>query len=383
MSTLPRHLYEELLAKYSMARFRRRNDVPGLLICPLEGCVTPARHQGVQCPSHCTNISCPGRKKRAPLIPWLRLNMATLQMHLPPHPPPLSNRRPLLLITTTFPSEQQLIRLQHLTAVLADEPDCFWVVVEDASAPSANVSALLKASARVPYTHLAFGPTRRGGNAQRNLALQHIRAQRLEGVVYNLDDDNAYHPRLWNELRALLPGRVGVLAVRRAVYPPPLCDGRFLPLLPGERRLIKVERPVYDNATGSFLRFDAGWCREKSWMTRKYGRRTFCVDMGGFAFDAALLRQVRGDTLWEFKRHGGGESELIQKLLPGGAPEDLQPLGNCGRDVFVFHNEWRVLPVPMLEPSTGGPDGGHGPARCGAKTTGRELTRSPQLGVIR
>eukprot|EP00966_Prymnesium_polylepis_P221324 5119917-Prymnesium_polylepis.1 len=33
-----------------------------------------------------------------------------------------------------------------------------------------------------------------------------------------------------------------------------------------------------------------------------------------------------------------GESELVEKLLPGASPEDLQPLANCGLDVLVFHN---------------------------------------------
>ena len=34
----------------------------------------------------------------------------------------------------------------------------------------------------------------------------------------------------------------------------------------------------------------------------------------------------------------GGESEFLQALMPKGFPEDLQPLGNCGHDVLVYHN---------------------------------------------
>lgn len=370
---LPPELFDEFVRLYRIRK--RHRDYPGLLICPLSGCDVPSRT--VVCPAHCPRVKCPAREKREPLIPWLRRNMAVLRPLLPAHPPPIpmagqvaataaaaggresSQRRRLLLVTTTFQSEQQLMRLEHLALVLAAEPDVLWIVVEDASEPSSNVSALLAARAHVQHLHLAYGPTRRGGNAQRNRALQHIRAHRLAGVVYNLDDDNGYHPRLWNELRRLEPDRVGVLAVRRAVFPPPRCDGRFLPLRFGERRQIRIERPVYDNATGRFVRFDAGWCGHKSWMSRKYGARTFCVDMGGFAFDADLLRRVPSENIWEYKRHGGGESELIAKLLPGGAPEDLQPLANCGQDVLVFHNEWRLLPVAMLSP----------PMRCG--TDGR------------
>ena len=70
------------------------------------------------------------------------------------------------------------------------------------------------------------------------------------------------------------------------------------------------------------------------------------------SLDAALLRKIEGNRIWTFRRHTGGETELIEKLLPAGAPEDLQPLGNCCQDVYVFHNEWKVAPIPMLSPTT-------------------------------
>ena len=34
----------------------------------------------------------------------------------------------------------------------------------------------------------------------------------------------------------------------------------------------------------------------------------------------------------------GGETEFLEFLIPEAYPEDLQPLGNCGHDVLVFHN---------------------------------------------
>lgn len=63
---------------------------------------------------------------------------------------------------------------------------------------------------------------------------------------------------------------------------------------------------------------------------------------------------------WRLPRHTGrpsgrhgGETEFIEKLLgPGVGPEALQPLANCGRDVLVFHNEYRILPIAMTEPRT-------------------------------
>ena len=93
------------------------------------------------------------------------------------------------------------------------------------------------------------------------------------------------------------------------------------------------------------------------------GPRFFCVDMGGWAFDAALLQGFKG-VPWSYPgrrpRAGGaksnvtvwrgGESEFLQQLLgPHAYPEDLQPLANCAHDVLVIHNaadlpkaQWRA-----------------------------------------
>ena len=50
--------------------------------------------------------------------------------------------------------------------VLRNGSEVWGRLVEDAARPSANVSALLASRSRVPHVMLAFGPTRRGGNAQ-------------------------------------------------------------------------------------------------------------------------------------------------------------------------------------------------------------------------
>ena len=212
------------------------------------------------------------------------------------------------------------------------------------------MAQLLRATGK-PYRHIALGPTRKGGNAQRNALLRLIRHEHLEGIVYNMDDDNAYHPSLWAELRRLRPMRVGAFAVRRGSYPPPSCDGVF-DVLRAESgwkfREHMIERATYEPQTGFTGR---GWLvRSCAWNWQKLGPRTFCVDMGGFAFDAALLRHM-DEPLWNYTGHGG-ETEFISRLLPGGVAEDLQPLANCGQDVLVFHNEYRTLPVAIRRPRT-------------------------------
>ena len=132
----------------------------------------------------------------------------------------------LILLTVSFPHAVQLHKLRHCARALSIVPNTLWLVAEDAAVPTPAVSALLRSTGK-PHRHLAIGPTRKGGNAQREALLQLVRRERLDGIVYNMDDDNAYHPALWAELRRLQPLRVGIVAVRRGAYPPPPCDGVF------------------------------------------------------------------------------------------------------------------------------------------------------------
>ena len=233
--------------------------------------------------------------------------------------------------------------LGYLAGLLARLERFFWVVVEDAAAPNPAIAALLNATG-LPHAYLAAGPTRRKGHEQRNAAYELIKRRNMSGVVYNMDDDNAYSPALWNELRKVQPGRVGVFAV--------LMDESGF-----------VERPLYD-ARGVFMGFDASWCQYRRWSSLRFGPRHFCIDMGGFAFDAQLLQRKPGKP-WDyrgvrkfmpFRRNSvqhewrGGESEFVTSLLPNGYPEDLQPLGNCGHDVLVFHNGNTARTKPARPP---------------------------------
>ena len=55
-----------------------------------------------------------------------------------------------------------------------------------------------------------------------------------------MDDDNAYAPSLWGELRRVRPGRVGVLPVQL------------------DREQPYAERPLYDRF-GRFRGWTSGW----------------------------------------------------------------------------------------------------------------------------
>ena len=260
-------------------------------------------------------------------------------------------RRRLIFITATYPHPGQLRKLTKCTAAvraaLAATERVLWILVEDAATKTAAVASLLgELSASAPgvtHQHMAVGPTRSKGNAQRSLALswlrEHLEASGEGGVAYNLDDDNEYDPHLWDELLRLRPGRVGVFAV-----------GFPTSLKPREQMKGEVvaERPLYA-PDGRLRGFSAGWCQTgQSLMAYVLGPRFFCVDMGGWAFDAMLLCKLAG-VPWSYagrRKRGtntsvwrGGESEFLQQLLgPLAYPEDLQPLANCAHDVLVLHN---------------------------------------------
>ena len=355
---------------------------PGLVRCPPD-----CGWEGLQCPPDCSGFKqecptrfCPKKSKCAePIEHFVNRTLSVVWRHLP-YRVPTSAWQPtgtkLILVTITFPHKLQLYKLEHCARILSHVENVLWIVAEDAKSTSADV-ALLLANSGVAYRHLAEGPTRKGGNAQRNAALSLIRRERMRGIVYQMDDDNAYHPTLWPELRRLRPMRVGVLAVRRGVYPPPACDGVFEPLAKTgfKRRDHMIERPTYSNRSGAFTGFESGWCDPGAWTWVNVGPRTFCVDMAGFAFDAALLQRVPAErAIWNYTGHGG-ESELIASLLGAEAvAEDLQPLANCGQDVLVFHNEYRTVPQPVRRP----------PMHCGTDGWGylddaerRKLPRRP------
>ena len=98
--------------------------------------------------------------------------------------------RRLLLVTTTYASRTQLQMLHNLAhGTLINVTFLLWIVVEDAAVTSEAVGKLLQATG-IPTVHMAVGPTRRKGHEQRNVAYEYIRDHKLEGVVYNADDDN-------------------------------------------------------------------------------------------------------------------------------------------------------------------------------------------------
>src|SRR5579871_1258736 len=218
---------------------------------------------------------------------------------VPGNDPRTANDRPILVVTPTFDRPGRMAFLERCLATFRRIAGLHWIVVEDGALCSPAVAELLAASS-VSHVYLAHGPTRAWGNAQRDLALRHIRDGGMQGVVYLADDDNYYQEPLFAELRKLR--RVGVVPV-----------GLLGPS--------GIERPIL--RAGRIVDWSAHW---KS--------RRYPLDMAGFAFDAALLQAMSG-PIWTYSARGG-ETEFLERLIA--SPDELEILCNGCRDCFVWHD---------------------------------------------
>ncbi|CDS36572.1 galactosylgalactosylxylosylprotein [Echinococcus multilocularis] len=132
------------------------------------------------------------------------------------------HRKTIFVITPTYSRPNQKPELVRLCTVLCTARDVHWIVIEDARNKSRALAHFLE-DCGLPYTHLnaptISNTSRIRGSAQRNEALKWLRTNfrqmRKSGVVYFADDDNTYHPKLFDEMRILEKGAtwpVGLMA---------------------------------------------------------------------------------------------------------------------------------------------------------------------------
>lgn len=202
-------------------------------------------------------------------------------------------------------------------------PYVHWIVIEDADHNSELVSNLLiKTGLSKRSTLLAAAtppdfklkkkdPTwmkARGVN-QRNTGLTWIKSNvqytaTSRSVIYFMDDDNTYDTNLFEEMKKIESGRVGV-------WPVGLVGG------------LLVEKPVLDE-DNHVMGFNSAWRPE----------RPFPIDMAGFAISTDLiLKNPQAVFSYDVER-GYQESEILRFLV---VVRDLQPCANLCRDVLVWH----------------------------------------------
>ncbi|CAD7087680.1 unnamed protein product [Hermetia illucens] len=227
----------------------------------------------------------------------------------------------IFAITPTYYRPVQKAELTRLSHVVMLVPNVHWIIVEDADHTSSLVTNLLQRaglverstqlSAKTPTQFKLQGKdpnwSKPRGVEQRNAALRWIRENTSKddrGVVYFMDDDNAYSVELFEEMNKIQAERVGV-------WPVGLVGG------------LMVEKPILNNeniVTG----FNAAWRPE----------RPFPLDMAGFAISLDLLHK-RPEAVFSFEvERGYQESEILRHVT---VLKELQPLANLCKEVLVWH----------------------------------------------
>lgn len=216
----------------------------------------------------------------------------------------------IYLVTPTYRRPEQIPDLTRMAQTLLNVPAIHWIVVEDSTTLSPAVAALLNRYA-IPHTHLKalmpdkykkfkFKPR---GVANRNAAVDWIRANVKSGVVYFADDDNTYDIRLFEEMR---------YTKKVSMWPVGLVTK------------VGLSSPVV-NEHGGVIDFYDGWIAS----------RKFPVDMAGFALNVQLI--IGKPDVYMPYVPGHEEDGLLKKLDITLA--DIEPKADRCTKILVWHTQ--------------------------------------------
>ncbi|CAG9782031.1 unnamed protein product [Diatraea saccharalis] len=219
-------------------------------------------------------------------------------------------------ITPTYPRPEQIPELTRLSHTLMHVPRIHWVIADDQPTCSEVVKNVLRKSG-IPFTHIASPKPfhYRSNNfprgvANRRAALDWIRHNVREGILYFGDDDNTIDLELFEEMR---------LTKKVSMFPVGLIGG------------YGVSSPIIkDGKVAGF--FD-------SWP----GSRTFPVDMAGFAVNIEYLTSTASMPYIA----GHEEDKFLVSL--GLKIEDIEPLADNCTKILVWHTRTVKFKKPTLK----------------------------------
>ncbi|XP_076634607.1 glucuronyltransferase P [Colletes latitarsis] len=219
--------------------------------------------------------------------------------------------KPLYIITPTYRRPEQIPELTRMSHTLMLVKNVHWLVIEDATVATKQVTRLLERTglqfdhmtAPMPEKYKQKKGAKPRGVSNRNRGLQWIRANATTGVFYFADDDNTYDITLFDEIRR---------TKRVSMFPVGLCT-KF-----------GLSSPIIKN--GSFVGFYDGWI----------AGRKFPVDMAGFAVSVEFLLQ-RPNATMPFK--AGYEEDGFLKSLTPLEPKDIEFLADNCTKVLAWHTQ--------------------------------------------
>ncbi|XP_050470531.1 galactosylgalactosylxylosylprotein 3-beta-glucuronosyltransferase P [Bombus huntii] len=218
---------------------------------------------------------------------------------------------PLYIITPTYRRPEQIPELTRMSHTLMLVKNIYWLVIEDATVATKQVTRLLERTglkfehltAPMPEKYKQKKGAKPRGVSNRNRGLQWIRANATNGVFYFADDDNTYDITLFDEIRK---------TKRVSMFPVGLCTkfGLSSPIIKNEK----------------FVGFYDGWI----------AGRKFPVDMAGFAVSVKFLLQ-RPNASMPFK--AGYEEDGFLKSLAPFEPKDIEFLADNCTKVLAWHTQ--------------------------------------------
>ncbi|XP_070500308.1 galactosylgalactosylxylosylprotein 3-beta-glucuronosyltransferase P isoform X1 [Chironomus tepperi] len=228
------------------------------------------------------------------------------------------NLPPIYIITPTYRRPEQLAELTRLGYTLKHVPNIFWLVVEDAVDTTQLVTKLLL-KLNIPFAHLLApmpekyrkNKVKPRGVSNRNRALEWIRANATEGVLYFADDDNTYDVEIFDEMR---------YTKKVSMWPVGLITK------------YGVSTPIVKN--GTLAGFYDGW----------NGGRKYPVDMASFSVSVRFLLS-RPNASMPFKP-GYEEDGFLKSLSPLKLTEIELLASNC-TEILVWHTQSKKNPNAM------------------------------------
>ncbi|XP_029668582.1 galactosylgalactosylxylosylprotein 3-beta-glucuronosyltransferase P [Formica exsecta] len=230
---------------------------------------------------------------------------------VPPNPLEVFPEETLYIITPTYRRPEQIPELTRMAHTLMLVKNVHWLVIEDATVATKQVTKLLERTglkfdhliAPMPEKYKLKKGAKPRGVSNRNRGLQWIRANATRGVFYFADDDNTYDIELFDEIRK---------TKTVSMFPVGLCT-KF-----------GLSSPILKN--GKFAGFYDGWV----------AGRKFPVDMAGFAVNVKFLHQ-RPNASMPF-RAGYEEDGFLKSLAPF-EPRDAQLLADNCTKVLAWHTQ--------------------------------------------
>ncbi|XP_018394226.1 PREDICTED: galactosylgalactosylxylosylprotein 3-beta-glucuronosyltransferase P-like isoform X1 [Cyphomyrmex costatus] len=253
-----------------------------------------------------------------------------------------SSEEPLYIITPTYRRPEQIPELTRMAHTLMLIKNIHWLVIEDASVATKQVTTLLERTglkfdhliAPMPEKYKLKKGAKPRGVSNRNRGLRWIRANATKGVFYFADDDNTYDIELFDEVRLCVITSIYFAEDLRCVSKRffnmfffffQIRKTKTVSMFPvGLCTKFGLSSPILKN--GKFAGFYDGWV----------AGRKFPVDMAGFAVNVKFLHQ-RPNATMPF-RAGFEEDGFLKSLAPF-EPREAQLLADNCTKVLAWHTQ--------------------------------------------